>query len=61
MLDVDYRVEKTEKFNLKNGCCRECMKAFSKNKKVSNGYERIIYLRVAYAKCQDFRGGPLFL
>ena len=42
-LDVDYRVEKTEKFNLKNGCCRECMKAFSMNKKVSNQYKRTIF------------------
>ena len=29
------KYERAEKFSLKNGCCRECMKAFSKTGKVS--------------------------
>lgn len=41
------------KFIMKNGCCRECMKAFSKNGKVSirdNDANSLVY-----AKCLDFR------
>ena len=33
--DLAEEMKLTEKFIMKNGCCRECMKAFSKTGKVS--------------------------
>ena len=44
--DADYGEEKNEKFTLKNGCCRECMKAFSKSGKVSTQASLLIYLEL---------------
>ena len=60
-LDFDYRVEKSEKFTMKNGCCRECMKAFSKNGKVSERYSHMMYFRVVFAKFHDFKEEPHYL
>jgi hypothetical protein len=34
--DKDSKSGSNDDFIMKNGCCRECMKAFSKNGKVSD-------------------------
>jgi hypothetical protein len=58
-LDDDLSYEKDlrdTKFIMKNGCCRECMKAFSKTGKVST--LPIHLSRAVCAKSQDCSGGP---
>ena len=47
-----------DEFSMKNGCCRECMKAFSKNGKVSLSIN--FYIRVVFVRCQDFREDRLY-
>ena len=44
---------------MKNGCCRDCMKAFSKNGKVRI-HELLIY-RVVYAKFLSLREDQHYL
>ena len=39
--DLAEEMKLSEKFIMKNGCCRECMKAFSKTGKVSEKYTHI--------------------
>jgi hypothetical protein len=46
------------KFIMKNGCCRDCMKAFSKTGKVRIPIF-IMFSRAAYAKSQDSKEEPL--
>lgn len=58
-LDDDLSYEKDlrdTKFIMKNGCCRECMKAFSKTGKVST--PPIHFSRAVYAKCPGCSEGP---
>ena len=58
-LDDDLSYEKDlrdTKFIMKNGCCRECMKAFSKTGKVSVIPAQ--YSRAVCAKCPDCNVGP---
>ena len=47
------------KFIMKNGCCRDCMKAFSKNGKVRLFWIIKICFRAVSVKSLDFRGEPL--
>jgi len=50
---------KNVKFIMKNGCCRECMKAFSKTGKVR--FTLCLYnYSLVYVKCLDFREGLLY-
>ena len=44
---------------MKNGCCRDCMKAFSKNGKVSIDSRLTLVFRVVCARCQDCKDDPL--
>jgi hypothetical protein len=46
------RQREDPEFIIKNGCCRECMKAFSKTGKVIN-LSIVMYIRVVYAKCLE--------
>jgi hypothetical protein len=55
------------KFIMKNGCCRDCMKAFSKNGKVtlltsniSLRFLNLIIYSLACVKSRDFREGLPF-
>ena len=42
--------DESSEFIVKNGCCKDCMKAFSKHGKVS--IQHFLYvIRVVYAKC----------
>ena len=55
--DLSYEKDlRDTKFIMKNGCCRECMKAFSKTGKVSHLVLTID--RAAYAKYHAFKEGP---
>jgi len=47
------------KQKMKNGCCRDCMKAFSKNGKVFF-LIKIKFFRVAYVKYQDYKEDQLY-
>lgn len=46
---------KNVKFIMKNGCCRECMKAFSKTGKVSISISLFTKYSHVCVKCPDFK------